>query len=454
MRSRGPAMLVLLMLAPVGSPPARAQSLAAPELSLLLPNYERTLVGETEAIEAGAFIARADGAVATFYNPAGLGLVETSQLTAGASGHEWIRYSVSGEAATAGRRSHRSLGGIFGVALGSPPLGSDRWRVGFLVMHPVSWQPALEVQTRRPAPGGFEEITHITVNSVSDMAPTLAAAYRVNPKIRIGASAGLSMYGIYQNRSSFSDLATASGIRSTEATIFSDGSTYSLMLAGGVQWDAAPRVRVGAAVTAPGIRLGGSSSIIYRGALSEGSSSVVANFSDDSAMFQYKQPLKVSAGVAWRHERGEIEFDLRYHVSPGTYAVYSSDQDASVVIAADGVTTEAVLPFPDQTYTASHVANVALGGNFKVADSVTVHGGLFTDRSPVADGPQPVFFRLSLVGATAGASLRFRGLSGSVGISYLTGQSVMTLRTQEGGVVTPEIRVNSIGMTYALSYTF
>lgn len=103
---------------------------------------------------------------------------------------------MSGEAATAGRRSHRSLGGIFGVALGDPPLSSDRWRAGFLVVHPVSWQPALEVHTHRPVPDGVEDITYITINSVSDLAPTLAVAYRVNPRIRVGASAGLSYFAI------------------------------------------------------------------------------------------------------------------------------------------------------------------------------------------------------------------------------------------------------------------
>ena len=37
---------------------ADAQTVVAPQLSLLLPNDERALVGETEAIEAGAFSAR------------------------------------------------------------------------------------------------------------------------------------------------------------------------------------------------------------------------------------------------------------------------------------------------------------------------------------------------------------------------------------------------------------
>lgn len=226
------------------------------------------------------------------------------------------------------------------------------------------------------------------------------------------------------------------------------------MLSGGLQWDAAPRLRIGAAVTAPGIRLGGSSSLIYRGALSEGAASVIGNFSDGGATFRYKQPFKVSAGAAWLHDRGAIEFDVRYHASPGTYDVYASAEDARAVVSDGDRTVETTLPFPDQTYAARHVTNIALGGRVRLTEDVTVHGGLFTDRSPVAEGPQPVFYRLGMVGATAGVSLRIRGLSGSVGFSYLKGDSTMTIRGLAGTVLTPEIRVNSIGLTYALSYTF
>jgi len=41
------------------------------------------LIGEREALEAGAFTARADGGVATFYNPAGLALATAAKVTAG-----------------------------------------------------------------------------------------------------------------------------------------------------------------------------------------------------------------------------------------------------------------------------------------------------------------------------------------------------------------------------------
>jgi hypothetical protein len=207
-------------------------------------------------------------------------------------------------------------------------------------------------------------------------------------------------------------------------------------------------------VTAPGARLGGSSSIVYRGALADGATNVLTTFNDSRATFRYKQPLKLTAGVAWLHERGAIEVDLRYHASPGSYSVYSSTQEVSAIVSGRDGVVEETRPFPDQTYTPRPVANVAVGGRFTVAESLTVHGGFFTDRSPVADGPQPVFFHLDLIGATAGASLKFRGLSGSVGIAYLRGRRRVSLPSQSDAGFSPEIAVDSIGLMYALSYTF
>lgn len=71
----GIAALACLAPALIAAAPAGAQTVSVPQLTLLLPNYEHALIGDTEALEGGAFVARAGGAVATFYNPAGLGLV-------------------------------------------------------------------------------------------------------------------------------------------------------------------------------------------------------------------------------------------------------------------------------------------------------------------------------------------------------------------------------------------
>src|SRR6516164_4450640 len=65
-----------------------AQSLPIPlPKSLIFPNYDNVLVGQNQALEAGAYIARAGDASANFYNPAGLVVSEKTSLDASSTGY-------------------------------------------------------------------------------------------------------------------------------------------------------------------------------------------------------------------------------------------------------------------------------------------------------------------------------------------------------------------------------
>ena len=77
-----------LILALAGASVARAQDTRLPP-TLLLPNYDRVHPGLIEALEAGAFIARARNAPAVAYNPAGTSLTDRTILSSG-YGKVWI----------------------------------------------------------------------------------------------------------------------------------------------------------------------------------------------------------------------------------------------------------------------------------------------------------------------------------------------------------------------------
>src|SRR4030095_4298143 len=57
----------------------------------ILPNYERMPLGQREAIEGGAFVARTNDAGANWYNPAGLAQHKESAVNASATAYEWTR---------------------------------------------------------------------------------------------------------------------------------------------------------------------------------------------------------------------------------------------------------------------------------------------------------------------------------------------------------------------------
>jgi hypothetical protein len=434
---------------------AAAQTLTPPSVapSLILPNYNRVLVGDQEALEGGAFTARADGAVAIFYNPAGLGLSTASKITAGLSTQEWMQYAIEGSAVSTARTANRSIGGVFGVVIGPEIARLEKWRFGFLAMRPVSFQPELELRASQGVPGGTLGTTYITTSRLSDFAPALAAAYIVSPTLRVGFSARLSSFSLYQNQTLYFDLLGASSLQTAESTLFSQGSVLSVVGSGGIQWDATPHVRVGAHVVLPSARLTGGASVIYHGSAAGPQGGTLTTFADSDVEFEYRQPFIVAAGAAWTYGRGSVEFDVKHYAGTGPYEAFTTGQMMQrTITTAAGSTTDA-LPLPSTTYQARAVTNVAVGGKYRFSNALTAHAGYYTDRSPVETGPPALFASMNLSGVTAGAAISISRLTGSAGLAFITGRDPIEVPSL-GGTLTPQLRVRSVQLFYAISVTF
>ena len=65
-----------------------AQDLDPPALTLTLPNYGMTPIGQVAGMEGGAFVARANDASSNWYNPAGLALAEKSSISSSAGTYQ------------------------------------------------------------------------------------------------------------------------------------------------------------------------------------------------------------------------------------------------------------------------------------------------------------------------------------------------------------------------------
>jgi hypothetical protein len=91
------------------------------------------------------------------------------------------------------------------------------------------------------------------------------------------------------------------GVSSTTATrsVSTDGSVYNVLLTGGVQWDAGSKVKVGGRITSPGIRIGGSSKLLYSQIVFSGAGSREIGFRDEDAKLDYKIPVELTGGIAF-----------------------------------------------------------------------------------------------------------------------------------------------------------
>src|SRR5262249_4353998 len=100
---------------------AAAQTLPVPiPKALIFPNYDNVLVGQNQALEGGAYIARVDDASANFYNPAGLVQSEKTSLNASSTGYIVTRLSADTLSTSISSSKIDNVPGYFGVVLAPP----------------------------------------------------------------------------------------------------------------------------------------------------------------------------------------------------------------------------------------------------------------------------------------------------------------------------------------------
>ncbi|MGH7676696.1 MAG: hypothetical protein ACREMV_15635, partial [Gemmatimonadales bacterium] len=405
-----------------------AVALLAPALegqSIVLPNYERVRIGQREALEAGAFVARTSDAVAGWYNPAGLALSPKSGLNASASAEEWVRFQFGGANAEVARARIQSLGTFVGGVLGPPVIKSDRWRLGFSFSRPVSWRPsAVNTAFSGTVPGGTELVDYASEVEFSTWVPALAAGYKATEAVRLGLRVAGAVTHLSEDES-LADRVTAGGTAAFSQRLRAgDGNVYHVLLSGGVQWDVSRTVSVGAHVTAPGIRIGGKSLVAIQRSAFADTGSTDLNFRDPATTFDYKLPMRAAGGLALRFGQGEVEVDVIYVGAADAYDVYATTDSAVVtVVDSTGAATVTTTTVGPVRYSARDVVNVAVGGHYRLSRVVKLHGGVFTDRSPVDDQTSSPFTGIDLVGATRGVSLGAGRLTGSVGLVLSAGCS-------------------------------
>ncbi len=143
----------------------------------------------------------------------------------------------------------------------------------------------------------------------------------------------------------------------------------------------ATKVKVGGRITSPGIRIGGSSKLLYSQIVFSGAGSREIGFRDEDAKLDYKIPVELTGGIAFLFDNFQLEGDVRYHGSASTYTLLSSTALASLVTTdANGVPTESTLSFVPVHEKADPVLNLAIGGHYLPEQAVPDPRGVFHRR--------------------------------------------------------------------------
>jgi long-subunit fatty acid transport protein len=450
--SRFPAWTAAVVVALA---PAAASAQAAPPPlppSAILTNYDRVLIGQEEAIESGAFVARVADSTAGWYNPAGLARVKRSIIGASATGYELDIIDLGAIQTAAGRVTLAQLPSFFGAVLGGDVIHSDAWRVGFSATKPTSWSASVNGATVDGT-----QTTYSSRVSISTLVPTFSVAWAPLDALRFGAGLGVAVTSITQaqvlSMRGGDPLAANASLRTADGT----GSTWGIQGTFGVQWDVSEQFVVGASLSTPTLPIIQTGSLAYQSMTATGSPWDQSYFRDPDASFAYKLPLSVSAGLAWKHRRFEVEVDVRYHAAVPEYALLASTKKVETVSTGpDGLPVHTYSAFPSLMFGASSVWNVALGGHYTLDESWSLHGGFYTDAAPVAPAPAQLFRSVDLYGATIGAKLKGDHLSGSLGVGFSWGDSDNFMLGAPGaeGTVTTRLSIRSINLLYAIAYRF
>ncbi len=237
-----------------------------------------------------------------------------------------------------------------------------------------------------------------------------------------------------------------------------DGNTGGLLLTGGVQVDLASNIHLGATITSPGLRVSGSSLVIYQFTQFSGDGSRDLFFRDPEATFDYKFPLKATVGASITFGKAEIEADLRYHGSRDTYVIFDSDipghdHHHRRGRGADGRATPRSRT-SSRTPRPSTTSRSAATTHSHPAFECTRDSSPTTRRSTI---PETSLFRqLDLTGFSGGVSFGAGRLQASAGLSSSRGTSEERLVGPSlGGVTsTTRIEVTTYNLLYAISFAF
>jgi long-subunit fatty acid transport protein len=421
--------------------------------SIAITNYDRVLVGQEEALEAGAFVARVGDTTSGWYNPAGMASMTRTAIGASASGFETDLLSLEGIGKQrGGGMTVYQLPSFFGAVLGKDVIDSDEWRIGFTITKPTSWNQEIV--------GGLAGTTRVSYSShvgLSTLVPTFSASYSPFRSLRFGAGVGIAL-------TSLSEIQTLSGQAAEPTTangflrnLDGSGSIWNLIGTLGVQWDVTEHLVVGAMMRTPGLKIIQSGNLTYQNVDNLSTPWNQTFFTDKDATFDYRLPLDVSVGLAWRSKAFEAEFDLRYHGAVSEYVLLSSTQPIRITTTdpATGFPVYTTQPVPGVTNGARTVWNYAFGGRYNLNELWSFHGGFFSDASPTNASGANLFRSVNMYGITAGAKVRGDHLSGSFGLGYSWGSSDPF---QFGGVAgtptTTKLTITSLSLLYAVAYKF
>jgi hypothetical protein len=436
-----PALLSLVAGVPFAA--AAQGTLLDLPASFVTPNFDHVFIGVAEAHEAGAYLARTSGPAAAWYNPGGLAGADRTAVSINVRGLDLGIVSLGDPFPDSVQVSAFGILPLFAsLVLGPDITGWKDVRIAISGTEQIA-SDALAWWGSTDASGHW---TYASDAGITSGVLAVSLAWAASPRLRIGGSLGGSWTRLYENdHFSAVDGAAAS---SSQRTRLLSGMAFHFIPAAGVQWEPLEGFAVGAVARSPGVKFWGRATVQGERQDTAAASSTNASLQTDDAAFDFRYPLDLEAGVALRRPGWELELNLRYHASTGSYTLVSSDVPVQTVTAPGGSTVTS--PFAPVTYDGRAVLDLSLGGSVALGRTLRLHAGGYALPSPVASG-NPWYRRTDLYGVRAGLSFEAERLSGSVGLGYEAGRSSGS-PTLAGVAADGSVLVQQLSLAFAAEF--
>jgi len=430
---------------------AQVDQVATPPPNLVASNYNSVPVGPYGGLEGSAYVARIDDPSASWFNSAGLAHQAAAQISGSAGVYQ--RTQVAPVALPDQGGSTQQLPNFVGFTF-SPATG---YTVGAALLATNSWNQETDSQLFSSVPSGQQRFAYSADSEFSQRVAAVSVGYAGSGHWRAGGGFAFNLMNLRLVASASDRIVTASDLQSLLVTSRASASALQLRGQGGAQFESG-RWRVGGAIRTPGATLSHSGSVTVDGVLAGGSGSLGASVFDGDAQRGYHLPWEFQGGVAVVAARAEAEVDIQGYSPIGAYSLLSTSEP--LLIYAGGANAPPAISrqsVPALISASDGVVNVAAGGHAKLFGrrELRVHGGIATNRSPVASG-DTVFSKVNLLTWSAGMTGTFGKLQFSAGLSRQTGSAddVALRNLLNGDVVHSRIDVRTTGFIYSLAYQF
>jgi hypothetical protein len=359
-------------------------------------HYNTVQFGTRSALMGGAVVGNIKDNTAVFYNPGGMGFIDSSTLSINGNAYQIDNIKIYNAIGKEKNFKSSSLGSVPLFIGGIFSKKENKLKLGYSVMSAVDFgfkatarlDDKVQVVNDVESPGEEEFIGQSSINSkLSELVFGIGGGYRLSPRWSVGFSniitvrsqtvAKATYTRFFLNQPS-TPLVSSSFVRSADY--------YNVRYA--------PRIGVnyqegnfsaGLTITLPSISIMGNGTItadiIGNNILYNGSrTSLLANDRQEKLKSTFKSPLAVTAGINWRHNKSSIGVAAQYFGEIGIYDILKAAPSAFVRPAAFN-TSLGSEQFLRLKTAAKSVFNIAVGYEYEIRPNLLLSGSIRTNGS-------------------------------------------------------------------------